>query len=183
MCVWLNRRHCLSRDLIIKLKGHIVLLHALHAAQFEDLSIAHDITEALGQLASDSSDNSNTVFPALFLVIIPACTSQSTGHILVGEGRDILLSHCAICREESLCCIGQHSLGTQSSQAAFWTATLSVTCKIYVEIALFIWRSSTDTGEPLLQGESHSCVLMSCPCTIEGARLHHHMCRRNVRQK
>lgn len=50
------------RAVIIKLGGHIELLRALHAAEFEDLAIMHDIAEALGKLAEgDFPDNSSTV--------------------------------------------------------------------------------------------------------------------------
>lgn len=38
------------------------LLQALHAAEFEELAIMHDITEALGKLSDDKGpDNSSTV--------------------------------------------------------------------------------------------------------------------------
>ncbi|CAL8464474.1 g4009 [Coccomyxa elongata] len=50
-----------SRAAILKLGGHLELLQALHAAEFEEAAIVHDIAEALGRLCDDGSpDNSST---------------------------------------------------------------------------------------------------------------------------
>ncbi|BDA49640.1 probable Ankyrin repeat domain-containing protein 54 at N-terminal half [Coccomyxa sp. Obi] len=50
-----------SRAAILKLGGHMDLLQALHAAEFEEAAIVHDIAEALGRLCDDKTpDNSST---------------------------------------------------------------------------------------------------------------------------
>ena len=61
-----------SRGAILEMGGHLELLQALHAAEFEEAAIVHEIAEALGRLCDDSSpDNSSTVSQVMSASVIP----------------------------------------------------------------------------------------------------------------
>lgn len=137
------------RAAIIKLGGERELLQALHAAEFEELAIVHDLTEALGRLYGDNvPDNSSTVSSPSGSSDTGSCKNASRAWALQSwvvtldqhcsedwkSTAVVQCSHpnnvkCPGCREAKDCCIGLLNVATSALSSSCWTTIQLQICR------------------------------------------------------